>query len=99
MLGGGMSVALPLRYFHLYMDAAFYPDGITGKTILSYSGGLSIVLWKDVFEIYIPILESQDILKSLAYDVRDVWYERISFQANFKLANPLNLVDHLQLGY
>jgi hypothetical protein len=99
MLGGGMSVALPLRYFHIYMDAAFYPDGITRKPILSYSGGLSIVLWKDVFEIYIPILESQDIRESLSYDIREVWYERISFQANFKLANPLNLVDHYQLGY
>ncbi len=99
MLGGGMSVALPLRYFHIYMDAAFYQDGITTKPILSYSGGLSIVLWKDVFEIYIPILESQDILESQTYDVWDIWYKRISFQANFKLANPLNIVDHEQLGY
>ena len=81
------------------MDAALYPASITEKTALSYSGGAAIVLWKDVFEIYIPFLESNDIRESLTYDVRDQWFERISFQANFKLANPLNIVDHLQLGY
>ena len=99
MIGGGISAALPFRFIHAYMDAALYPASITEKTALSYSGGAAIVLWKDVFEIYIPILESQDIRESLSYDVRDRWFERISFQANFKLANPLNLVDHVQLGY
>ena len=99
MIGGGISAALPFRFVHVYMDAALYPASITEKTALSYSGGAAIVLWKDVFEIYLPFLESKDIRESLTYDVRDQWFERVSFQANFKLANPLNIVDHLQLGY
>ena len=99
MAGGGISAALPLRYIHVYMDAALYPSGIELKPLLSYSGGLAIVLWKDFFEIYIPILESQDIRESTVYTERNMWFERISFQANFKLANPLNIVDHEQIGY
>ena len=99
MLGSGASVALPFRYIHAYMDAALYPSTITQKVALSYSGGLALVLWKDVCEIYIPVLESQDIRNSTTYEERDIWYERISFQANIKLANPLNVIDRIQLGY
>jgi hypothetical protein len=100
MIGGGISIALPLRFFHVYMDAAYYPfAGLPEKNVLSYSGGLAIVLLKDVFEIYVPILESQDIRESVTYTVRDMWFERVTFQANFKLANPLNIVDHEQIGY
>jgi hypothetical protein len=99
MVGGGVSVSMPFKVLHFYMDAAFYPSDITAKTQLSYSGGLAIILMKDVFEIYIPLLESKDIRESLSYEVRDRWFERVSFQANFKLGNPLNLIDHFQLGY
>lgn len=99
MAGAGLSVALPFKVVHLYMDAAVFDDDYLEKTTLSYSGGLAIILMKDAFEIYIPILESKNIRESLTYFVRDKWYDRISFQANFKLANPLNLVDRFQYKY
>ena len=99
MLGSGVSVAMPFRFIHLYMDAAYYESAVSGKNVLSYSGGASLVLLKDVFEVYLPFLESKDIRESLSYVVKDRWYERISFQANIKLANPLNLLDKKQLGY
>jgi hypothetical protein len=99
MAGAGMSVALPVKVFHFYMDAALYESAVTDEFTFSYSGGLSIVLMKDAFEIYIPVIESKDIIESLAYDVRDQWFDRISFMANFRLANPLYLVDHFQYKY
>ncbi len=99
MLGAGFSAALPFRYIHFYMDAAYYESAVTEKTAFSYSGGAAIVLFKDVIEIYLPFLESKDIRESLTYDVKDQWYERISFQANIKLANPLNFIDKEQLAY
>ncbi|HJW30990.1 MAG TPA: hypothetical protein VJ508_17290, partial [Saprospiraceae bacterium] len=99
MIGGGVRTALPLSFIHLYMDAAFYPSGITEKTELSYSGGIAFVGLKDFFEIYIPILESKNIRESLSYEVRDIWHKRISFQANFRFVNPVDLVDRLQFGY
>jgi len=99
MIGGGVSAALPFNVVHLYMDATVFPSAISREVVLSYSGGFAIILMKDVFEIYVPLLESRDIRQSLSYEVRDRWFERISFQANFKLGNPLNLVDHFQLKY
>lgn len=99
MLGAGASVSLPVKVVHLYMDAALYPSGITEKVELSYSGGLAVILIKDAFEIYIPFVESKDIRESLTYQVRDQWYDRISFQASFKIINPFYLIDRLQLKY
>lgn len=99
MLGAGFSAALPFRFIHVYMDAALYPSSVTEKTQFSYSGGAALVLWKDVFEVYIPFVESKDIRESLTYEVRDMWFQRISFRANIKLANPLNIIDRIQLGY
>jgi hypothetical protein len=99
MIGGGVSVSLPVKVFHAYMDAAFYDSALTLKTAFNYSGGLAIILMKDVFEIYIPILESREIRQSLSYVDRPQWYDRITFQANFKLANPLYLLDRWQFDY
>lgn len=99
MLGGGASVSLPFKVLHVYMDVAAYHSAITNKPQFSYSGGLSVILMKDVFEIYIPLLESRDIRESLTYVVRPQWYDRISFQANFKLANPFYLLDRWQYDY
>lgn len=99
MVGGGASVALPFKVVHIYMDAALYDSSIDDDVSFSYSGGLAIILMKDAFEIYIPLLESKDIRESLSYQVRDQWYDRISFQANFKLGNPLALVDKYQFKF
>ncbi len=99
MFGGGASSALPFKVIHFYLDAAVYPSIITQTTQLSYSGGVSVVLMKDVFEVFIPFLESRDIRESLSYVIRDRWFERISFMANFKLFHPLNLMDGLQFRY
>jgi hypothetical protein len=99
MVGAGISKAFPVRFIHFYMDAAIFPSAVTSETDLSYSGGIAIVLLKDVFEIYLPLLESQDIRESLSYEVRDIWFERVSFTANIKLANPINIADRMQLGY
>ncbi len=99
MIGGGISAALPFRYAHVYMDAALYPSGITEKTELSYSGGLAVILIKDAFEIYLPILESKDIRQSLPYQINTLWHQRITFQASFKFANPFYLIDEYQYKY
>lgn len=98
MAGAGFSAALPFKVVHFYLDAATY-DGIAEEISFSYSGGLAIILMKDAFEIYIPFIESKDIRNSLTYQVRKQWYDRISFQANFKLKNPLSLLDHYQYQY
>jgi hypothetical protein len=58
----GLSYALPFKMFH-YIDAAAYRSDLSLKTEFSYSGGIALILLKDVFEIYFPVLESKDIGK------------------------------------
>ncbi|MBK9981684.1 MAG: M1 family metallopeptidase [Saprospiraceae bacterium] len=99
MLAGGVSTALPLKYLHVYMDGTLYHSGVEQKPVFSYTGGLAVILWKDVFEVYVPILESRDIRESINFTYRNMWFDKICFQANFKLANPLNVVDGIQLKY
>ena len=96
MIGGGISYALPFKVVHLYADASYFHDAVSRKPRLSYSGGLSIVLMKDVFEIYIPVFNSKAINENLKLNGHDQWHERITFQANFKMSNPLYLIDRYQ---
>ena len=99
MFGAGVSQAFPFRFLHFYMDATLYGSAFTEQVEFSYSGGAAIVLVKDVFEIFLPILESKDIRESTAYEVRDLWFERVTFTANIKLANPVNFIDRSELGF
>jgi hypothetical protein len=99
MMAAGISYALPLKIFHLYMDAAVYDSDLEEKTVLSYSGGVSLVILNDVLEIHLPLIESQDIRESIIYDQMDQWYKRICFQANIKLMNPMDVLDRVTLRY
>lgn len=99
MTAAGLSYALPLKMFQVYMDAAVYDSDLTNETKSSYSGGLALVVLKDVLVIYLPLVESKDILESVTYDTFDRWYERISFQANINLMNPIDVVDRYSLRY
>ena len=99
MAASGFSISLPVKVVHAYMDAALYDDAVFQKTSFSYSGGIALILIKDAFEIYLPLLESKDIRDSITYENRKRFLDRISFQARFNLANPLFLADRIQFGY
>jgi len=84
-------VPLPLRFF---IDAGTYEgistvfEGITSK--LMYSGGISVVPVRDVFEIHIPLFSSEDIERSL--ETNNVKFaEQIRFVFNINKLSPLHL--------
>jgi hypothetical protein len=99
MTAAGLSYALPFKMFHLYMDAAMYRSDLTLNNEISYSGGIALIILKDVFEVYFPLVESKDIRESITYEEKDIWYERISFQANIRLMNPMDALDRATLRY
>jgi len=99
MTAFGISYALPLKMFHVFMDAAMYDSDRTGKVEFSYSGGVSLILLKDVFEVYLPLVESEDIRNSIQYAEKDHWYEHFSFRANIRLMNPIDVADRIMLKY
>ena len=49
------------------------------QTRLAYSIGISIVAVPDVFEVYVPIFENDEVTQGTAYVIRDTVWKRISF--------------------
>jgi len=78
--------------FQLYVDAAVYDDPIDEGVTISYSAGVSIVVLKDAFEVYIPLLESNDIRNSLTYEDRN-FLQRISFLLDLNKIAPRRIKD------
>lgn len=91
MLGFGADVRLPLPVpIHAYADMALYPAFFESGVQFSYSGGFSVILVRDIIEIFVPVLESQDILDSVTYEQRNRFFERISFLFDISKLNAFD---------
>jgi hypothetical protein len=96
MVGLGLSTSTPLPIpIRPYVDVAFYPDSFEDNVVVSLSAGLSIIFFKGVAEIYLPIFESDNIKNSLTYkSSRDTFLKRISFLFNLKPLHPYDVLDN-----
>ena len=82
---------LPLK---LYADFGTYLNGETDRDELNYTAGAIISLIPENFEIYIPLLVSSKIQKSL--DLNNINFgERIRFVINLRAYNPVRAVRAL----
>jgi hypothetical protein len=98
MLGFGADVRLPLPVpIHAYADMALYPAFFESGVQVSYSGGFSLVLYKDIIEIFVPVFESQNILDSVTYERRNGFFERISFLFDISKLNAFRFA-RMSLG-
>jgi hypothetical protein len=89
MVAAGISADTPLPIpVQPYFDLAVYHDPFEDNTGVSFSGGLAIVIQKDVSEIYIPLVESKDIRNSLTYLDRNTILKRISVMVDLKAFHP-----------
>jgi hypothetical protein len=92
MVSAGIAIETPLPIpVQPYIDATVYHDPFDDKVRFSYSGGLAVVLRKDIVEVYIPLIESSDIRNSLTYIERNSFGERISIMINLKALHPFDL--------
>lgn len=97
MLGLGLRTTIPGPLpVRPYVDAAiapgaFYEDDIS----FIYSAGVALPIVPDVLEIYFPILESDTITEGSVYQIRESFWDRISFRINFTKLNPFNLINNL----
>jgi hypothetical protein len=93
MVSAGISFETPLPIpVQPYIDAVLYHDPFENKARLSYSAGLSLVLWKEVVEMYVPLVESADIRNSLTYTDRNTLGKRISILLNLKALHPFDFM-------
>lgn len=93
MVSANFSASIPRLPFHLYFDAGYYPD-LNNKLQFQYTGGIALVVKKDVFEVNFPLFYSY----TLREWVSPSFAKQITFRFNFKAFNPLKLsrkIDNL----
>ncbi len=82
------NLKLPLK---VYADFGTTADNELNNGKIMYNAGLCISLMKNIFEIYLPILMSEDLMDYK--DANDLKYmETIRFTLNINLLNPFDLV-------
>ncbi len=93
-LKGSIRKRIPIRP---YIDFVIYPDTFSENINLVYSGGLSLSLIKNVFEVNFPLLESQLLRDSPIYQTdRTSYFSKVSFLINLRQADPLRLLDEVE---
>ncbi len=76
---------IPLK---IYADLGTYKNGETDSDVLNYNVGAIVSLIPDNFEIYVPLLISNQIQKTM--DLNHVTFaERIRFVLNLRALNPI----------
>lgn len=96
MLGFGIRSGIPNPLpVEPYFDVAIYEKPFENKAAFTYSGGIALVIARDVFELYFPILESKDIREGAAYQSRKGYFQRVTFLLNINELNPKKLVEKI----
>ena len=97
MVGIGLRTGIPNPLpIEPYFDTAIYPSP-DGSTNFIYSGGVAVMILRNIFEIYVPLLESEDITSKLFYKTNPGFFQRISFKLDLMKLNPWDLINNAQL--
>lgn len=81
---------------NLYADLGMSADDVIPNQKLLYNAGLCLSLRKNIFEIYFPLLLSEDLQKYNEANY-DSYLETIRFTLNLNLINPFDLVRNFSL--
>ncbi len=69
------------------------PNSLKNERIL-YDAGVEICLWKNIFEIYVPFIYSQDIKTNLVANNKSGFFDTIRFTLNLHNINPKNFISN-----
>ncbi len=93
---------LPIGF---YTDVVFWEKSSnspqTGTTsfesTLSYSGGVYISIAKNIFQIYLPVFASADVIAAWEFNNLYHPFERASFILNLNALNPVKIIKEAKL--
>ncbi|MFK7932169.1 MAG: M1 family metallopeptidase [Saprospiraceae bacterium] len=104
MIGIGLAADLPIGIpLRPYIDAAIYPDAFVDEVNFTYSGGFAIPIVNDIFEIYLPFINSKDIKNGVKWQEREdennfvSFFRRVTFKLDFTKLNPVKVRDGFEL--
>ena len=101
MVGGGLKFAVPGKipikpYFDVTIWSKESFDQIS--TEVAYSGGLALIVFPDLFEIYFPVpfLESNNIKEGSVYQNLPGFFQRMTFSLKLQKIDPFKYLDRLK---
>ncbi len=93
MTTANIAANIPKWPVKIYLDGGIFQD-TANKVRFEYSGGLSLNLFQDNFEIFFPIIYSND-LKTYLNTLHQVYGRQITFRINLKALDPKKLPGYL----
>ena len=103
ILSTNIKIESPVGPIGIFADAGLYPyTQITNGTVsekigVLYDAGIYIHLPKDIFEIYIPLAFSSEIMKELEYSQPEIdFWQRIRFMININQLNPFKMLREVK---
>ena len=84
-----ITIPTPTKYLSVFIDGGIYPG--FQETSLACSGGIQLNLWKDVFEVYFPLLFSSNISDNYDAVGLNEYAQRIKFL--FNIGQYKHLID------
>lgn len=82
---------IPLRLF-VDVGTSEFNEAMLNQRVL-YDAGVNLCLWKNIFEIYIPVLYSSDIKTNLKAIGKDKFFDTIRFTLNLHNIKPHQFIS------
>lgn len=83
---------LPLKLF-VDIGTSEFNESLYNDRIL-YDAGIDICIWKNIFDIYIPLIYSKDIKTNLQAIGKDKFFDTIRFTLNLHNIKPRNFISN-----
>ena len=80
---------LPVK---LFVDVVTCDANALLQEKILYSAGFEICLWKDIFEIYVPLVYNQEIANTLKLNGKTTFFETIRFTFNINKISTRDLI-------
>ncbi|MBN8702063.1 MAG: M1 family metallopeptidase [Bacteroidetes bacterium] len=91
-----LKTSLPFPIIRLYADFAYVASDAVLKQQFLYNAGLVFSIYKNVFDIYLPLAMSSDIKNTITVNGW-TYPETIRFSLNLKSVNPFKLIREIKI--
>ncbi|PIE79423.1 MAG: hypothetical protein CSA15_03155, partial [Candidatus Delongbacteria bacterium] len=95
MLSLNLNSTTPLPVLRVYANFAIIPELYKAKSFYGnkvlFDTGVELQIIKDIFEIYFPVIASQDLMEINKNLYSENYFQRIRFRLSLNLANPWDL--------
>lgn len=104
LTSANLTIPFPFKLpIGVYSDVVFWEElsstnGVNSfETKLTYSGGLYLSIAKNIFQLYLPLFASKDVVDAWELNGLNHPFERASFILNLNALNPVKIIKEAKL--